>query len=78
MELSNKSLGALDVLGRVPLIFFNTIPLPVYWVLDLSTEDPTIKDAFNFVLFDAIVDDRRWWWRVALLSFGDWVTLEGA
>ena len=30
MELSDKSLGALDIVGRVPLIFFDTIPLPAY------------------------------------------------
>ena len=37
----------------------------------------TVKDIFDFIFFDAIVNDWRWWQWVAFLTFGNWVTLKG-
>ena len=71
VEFSNELLGALYIADGVPFIFFNTIALPAYQVLNLSTEYPTVEDLFDFVLFNAIANNRgrqRW---VMFLTFGD-------
>ena len=67
----------LYILGRVPFVFFNTITLPAYLVLNLSAEYPTLEDLFNFIFFDAIMNDERWRQQVTSLMFGDWVTFKG-
>ena len=36
-----------------------------------------VEDLFDFVLFDAIVNNQGWQWWVAFPTFGDRVTLEG-
>ena len=77
VEFSNELLGALDIMDRVPFVFFNTITLPVYYVLNLSVEYATVEDFFDFVFFNAIMNNWRWQWQVTFLTLGDWVTLEG-
>ena len=74
VEFGNELLGALYIVDGVPFVFFNTIALPAYY---LSVEYPTVKDLFNFVFFDAIVNNWGWRWWVAFLMFGDRVALEG-
>ena len=78
VELSDKLFEALYILGGVPFIFFNTITFPLYQVLNLSTKHPTIENIFDFVLFDAIMDDwmqRQW---VVFLALSDWVSFKGS
>ena len=77
VEFGNKLLGALYITDRAPFVFFNTIALPVYYVLSLSVKYLAVKDLFEFVLFDAIMNDEGWWRWVAFLMFGNRVTLEG-
>ena len=77
VEFSNKLLGVLYITDGAPLVFFNTIALPVYDVLNLSVEYPAVKDLFDFILLDAIVNDWGWQWWVVFLTFSDRVTLEG-
>ena len=77
MEFSDELLGALYIADGAPFVFFNTIALPAYQVLNLSTEYPTVEDLFNFVFFNAVVNNRGWRWWVTFLTFGDQVALEG-
>ena len=77
MEFGDELFGALYIADRVPFIFFNTIALPVYQVLNLSAEYPTVEDLFDFIFFNAVTNNRerrRW---VTFLTFGDRVALEG-
>ena len=58
VEFSDKLFGALYITDRVPFVFFNTITLPTYEVLNLSMEYPAVEDLLNFVLFDAVANDQ--------------------
>ena len=78
VELGDKSFGALYVSGGVPFVFFNTITFPSYQVLNLSVNNPTIENLFDFILFNAIADDWRWWWWMAFLALSNWVSFEGS
>ena len=71
VEFGNKLFGALYIADGVPFIFFNTITLPAYKVLNLSTKYLAVKDLLDFVLFDPIVNNQGWWQWVAFLMFGD-------
>ena len=71
MEFGDELLGALYITDRVPFIFFNTIALPAYYVLNLSTEYPAVEDIFNFILFNAVVNNWGWWQWLVFLMFGD-------
>ena len=77
VEFGNELLGALYIADRVPFVFFNTIALPAYQVLNLSMEYLTVENLFDFVFFNAVVNNRgqRQW--VTFLTFGDRVTLKG-
>ena len=44
VEFGNELLGALYIVDGAPFIFFNTITLPVYLVLNLSTQYSTVED----------------------------------
>ena len=77
VEFSNELLGALYITDGAPFVFFNTIALPEYWVLNLSMEYPAVEDLFDFVPFDAVANDQGWQQWVAFLMFGDRVTLKG-
>ena len=65
VEFGDELFGALYIADRVPFIFFNTIALPAYQVLNLSAEYPTVEDLFDFVFFNAVTNN--WGWR-------QWVT----
>ena len=71
VEFGNKLFGALYIVDRAAFIFFNTITLPAYEVLNLSVEYPAVEDLLNFVLFDAVMNDWGWWRWVVFLMFGD-------
>ena len=71
MEFSNELFGALYIADGAPFIFFNTITLPMYEVLNLSMEYPAVKDFLNFIFFDAVANDQGWWRWVAFLTFRD-------
>ena len=71
MEFGDELLGALYIADGVPFVFFNTIALPVYQVLNLSVEYPTVKDLFDFVFFNAVANNRGWQWWVTFLTFSD-------
>ena len=58
-------------MGGSPFILFNPIAFPTHKVFDLPMEYPTVENLFNFIFFDTVADDRRWWWQVAFLVFGD-------
>ena len=77
MEFGDELLGALYIVDRVPFVFFNTIALPAYQVLNLSAEYPTVEDLFDFVFFNAVANNWGWLRWVTFLMFGDQVTLEG-
>ena len=71
VEFGNELFGALYIVDRAPFVFFNTITLPAYKVLNLSAEYPAVEDLLNFILFDAVVNDWGWRWWVAFLTFRD-------
>ena len=64
VEFGNELLGALYIMDGAPFIFFNTI-------LNLSAEYPAVEDLFNFVLFNAIMNNWGWWQWVVFLMFGN-------
>jgi hypothetical protein len=39
-----------------------TVTFPLDKVLELSPENATIKDGFNFIMFLSIDQDGVWWW----------------
>ena len=57
MEFGDKLLGALYIADGAPFVFFNTIALPAYQVLNLSAEYLTVEDLFNFIFFNAITNN---------------------
>ena len=77
VEFSDELLGALYIVDRVPFVFFNTIALPAYQVLNLSMEYLTVEDLFNFIFFNAIANNRGRRQGVTFLTFGDQVALKG-
>ena len=40
-------------------------------------EHVTVEDFFNFIFFNTIMNDQRWWQWVMFLMLSDWVTLKG-
>ena len=77
VEFGDELLGALYILDGVPFVFFNTIALPAYQVLNLSVEYLTVEDLFDFIFFNAIANNWGWQWGVTFLTFGDRVAIEG-
>ena len=63
--------GAMYIADGVPFIFFNTITLPMYEVLNLSVEYLAIEDFLNFIFFHAVTNDWGWWQWVVFLLFRD-------
>ena len=71
VEFGDELFGALYITDGVPFVFFNTIALPAYQVLNLSAEYLTVEDLFDFVFFNAVTNNWGWWRWVMFLTFGD-------
>jgi hypothetical protein len=52
----------------LPAVVLITVTFPLDKVLESSSENVTIKDSFDFIMFLSIDQDGVWWW-VTLLSW---------
>ena len=71
VEFGDELLGALYIADMAPFVFFNTIALPAYQVLNLAAKYPTVEDLFDFVFFNAVANNRGWRQWVTFLMFSD-------
>ena len=66
MEFGNKFLHILDILDRLPGVFFSGVSFPVYQILDLSLVLLGVSNFFDIVL-GLSFNIYMWWGRRFLL-----------
>src|SRR5882724_1500146 len=58
VEFGHKSPRTFDIFRWSPFIFLYAVSLPMYEVLEFSSEDLAVEYEFYLVFLDTIVDDR--------------------
>ena len=68
VEFGYESPHTFDIFRWSPFIFLYAVSLPMYEVLEFSSEDLAVEDEFYLVFLDTVADDRGR--RVTLKSLG--------
>ena len=59
------------IASQDPLVFFNSVALPVHKVFQPASEIPAVEDLLDFKFFFAV--DEFWQWQQRSVAAGDWI-----